>query len=241
VAGGGLTGLVVPQPPRRVGRPCPWIRDALLSLVPSLDCGHAPLRPGDIEMNVARRSSHPAAIPARGATPVGVLARSVTTGHGSQEWGRPPHGHRVRSRHRPGERPPSRGQWIPGDGGASTRGWLEGLWGANPACGHRASPGLSPPLRVAEPCANTTGAEALTGPELPVDRHPPPGPPRSVPWASMAKQKKARVYPATDKVGDGEGFGIARAGEELSEAVREFDRRAASWSTPSSLRPTVSA
>ena len=57
----------------------------------------------------------------------------------------------------------------------------------------------------------------------------------------MAKQKKARVYPATDKVSDGEGFGIARAAEELSEALQEFDRRAASWSTASSPRPTVSA
>ncbi len=57
----------------------------------------------------------------------------------------------------------------------------------------------------------------------------------------MAKQKKPRVYPETDKVSDGETFGIARAAEELSEALQEFDRKAASWSTPSPRRPTVSA
>jgi len=48
----------------------------------------------------------------------------------------------------------------------------------------------------------------------------------------MAKQKKARVYPETDKVSDGDSFGIARAAEELSAALQDFDRRAASWSTP---------
>jgi hypothetical protein len=59
----------------------------------------------------------------------------------------------------------------------------------------------------------------------------------------MAKQKKARVYPATEKATDREVFGIARAAEELSEALQEFDRRAASWSTTSASapRPTVSA
>ncbi len=53
----------------------------------------------------------------------------------------------------------------------------------------------------------------------------------------MAKQKKARVYPETDKVTDSESFGIARAAEELDEALREFDRKAASWSTPEVRRP----
>ena len=57
----------------------------------------------------------------------------------------------------------------------------------------------------------------------------------------MAKQKKARVYPETDKVTDSESFGIARAAEELDEALREFDRKAASWSTPTTVRRPVSA
>ena len=56
----------------------------------------------------------------------------------------------------------------------------------------------------------------------------------------MAKQKKPRVYPET-KASDAESFGIARAAEELSAALQEFDRKAASWSTPSPVRPTVSA
>lgn len=57
----------------------------------------------------------------------------------------------------------------------------------------------------------------------------------------MAKQKKPRVYPETDKAIDRQQIGIARAAEELSAALQEFDRRAASWSSPSSLRPTISA
>jgi hypothetical protein len=58
----------------------------------------------------------------------------------------------------------------------------------------------------------------------------------------MAKQKKPRVYPETDKASDSESFGIARAAEELNEALAEFDRKAASWSTPpSSARRPVSA
>jgi hypothetical protein len=58
----------------------------------------------------------------------------------------------------------------------------------------------------------------------------------------MAKQKKPRVYPETEKVGESESFGIARAAEELSEALEDFDRPAASWSTtPSSVRRPVSA
>jgi hypothetical protein len=58
----------------------------------------------------------------------------------------------------------------------------------------------------------------------------------------MAKQKKPRVYPDTETSGS-ESFGIARAAEELTEALQEFDRRAASWSTPipSSVRRPVSA
>ena len=66
---------------------------------------------------------------------------------------------------RPGERPPSRGQWI-------TRRrrriypWLAGTacGGRNPACSHRRSPGLPPPLRVPEPCANSTRMWDLRGP-----------------------------------------------------------------------------
>jgi hypothetical protein len=57
----------------------------------------------------------------------------------------------------------------------------------------------------------------------------------------MAKQKKPRVYPETATVSDGESFGIARAAEELTAALQEFDRRAASWSTPPARRPAVSA
>ncbi len=57
----------------------------------------------------------------------------------------------------------------------------------------------------------------------------------------MAKQKKARVYPEADKVNDSESFGIARAAEELEQALQEFDRKAASWSTPTPARRPVSA
>jgi hypothetical protein len=52
----------------------------------------------------------------------------------------------------------------------------------------------------------------------------------------MSKRKQARSYPHDDapqpKV---ELTGIAKAAEDLSEAVKDFDRQAASWSSKGEL------
>jgi hypothetical protein len=48
----------------------------------------------------------------------------------------------------------------------------------------------------------------------------------------MTKQKKPRIYPdpsASEETSDVGSIGIDRAAKELTAALREFDRQAASW------------
>jgi hypothetical protein len=55
---------------------------------------------------------------------------------------------------------------------------------------------------------------------------------RLVPWHFMTKQKKPRIYPdpsASEESSGIDSIGIGQAAKELSAALREFDRQAASW------------
>jgi hypothetical protein len=48
----------------------------------------------------------------------------------------------------------------------------------------------------------------------------------------MTKQKKPRIYPdpnASTESSDIDSIGIGKAAKELSAALKEFDRQAASW------------
>lgn len=70
-----------------------------------------------------------------------------------------------------------------------------------------------------------------------VQVHPPSRRVHSVPSLAMAKRMKSRSYPDNDAATSPEPVltGIAKAAQELSVAVEEFDRQAASWSQTGDL------